>query len=77
MKFTIGDLVKFRPNSPIYSVMHNKHSFGIISRSARLLYVHDWEDTDVFKEFWAYDILVEGQIFKNVPEEGLERFIKK
>lgn len=73
MKFKISDLVKFRPNSPIYSILSNKSVFGLITRSARLMYVHDWEDKEVLKEFWAYDILIEGQIFKNVPEEGLEK----
>jgi len=77
MKFQIGDLVNFRPNSPIYSVLSSKHSIGIISKSARLLYVHDWEDSEVLVEFWAYDILVEGHIFKNIPEDGLQEFIKK
>ena len=37
------------------------------------MYVHDWETEEVVKEFWAYDVIVDGQIFENVPEEGLKR----
>ena len=40
------------------------------------MYVHDWEDEDILKEFWAYDIIIEGQTFENVPEEGLRGIIK-
>ena len=40
------------------------------------MYIHDWEDGDVIKEFWAYDIIVEGQTFRNVPEEGLRGITK-
>lgn len=40
------------------------------------MYLHDWEDREVLKEFWAYDIIIEGQTFKNVPEEGLRRIAK-
>ena len=35
------------------------------------MYVHDWETEEGIKEFWAYDVLVEGEVFMNVPSEGL------
>ena len=72
-RFKVGDLVYIRPHSPAYPIMACSSSFGIIKREARLLYVHDWETEEVVKEFWAYEVLVEGQIFKNVPEDGLKR----
>jgi len=72
-RFEIGDLVYIRSNSPLYTVLSDSSSFGIIKGEAILLYVHDWETEDVIKEFWAYDVIVEGQVFKNVPEEGLKR----
>ena len=34
--------------------------------------MHDWETEEVLKEFWAYDVIVEGQVFENVPEDGLK-----
>ena len=37
------------------------------------MYVHDWETEEVIKEFWAYDVIVEGKIFENVPEDGLKK----
>ena len=44
------------------------------------MYVHDWEadlrEEEVIKEFWAYDVVIEGQTFKNVPEETLVELIK-
>lgn len=56
--------------------MVDVESIGIIAKPARLLYLHDWEDQEVLKEFWAYDIIIEGQTFHNVPEEGLRRISK-
>ena len=52
-------------------------SFGIIKGRARLLYVHDWETEDVIKEFWAYDVVVEGQTYENVPEETLKMLVEE
>lgn len=76
VKFSIGDLIKVTSNSPLFSALRSRDSIGIISEPARLMYVHDWEDGDVIKEFWAYDIIIEGQTFKNVPEEGLRGISK-
>ena len=70
MKFEVGDLVRITSNSPLFGVVKSQ-SIGIVSKHARLMYVHDWEDEDILKEFWAYDIIIEGQTFENVPEEGL------
>ena len=76
MKFEIGDLVRITSSSPLFGVMVDVESIGIIAKPARLLYLHDWEDQEVLKEFWAYDIIIEGQTFHNVPEEGLRRISK-
>ena len=70
-KFSVGDIVEIRPSNPLYEVLSGGTNFGIIKKGARLMYVHDWETEDVIKEFWAYDILVQGEVFKNVPEQGL------
>lgn len=61
------------PGSPIYSIGNNTFKIGLIKSEALLLYIHDWEVDDVLKEFWVYDIIVNGRVFKNVPEEGLKR----
>lgn len=70
-KFEIGDIVEIRPNNPLYDVIRRGVHFGIVMKKAQLMYVHDWETEEVVKEFWAYDILLEGEVFKNVPELGL------
>ena len=57
--------------------MKDSNSLGIIKGKARLLYVHDWETEDVIKEFWAYDVIVEGQTYENVPEETLKILIEE
>jgi hypothetical protein len=72
-RFEIGDIVFVKSYSPLYPSLKRVTNFGIIKGEARLLYVHDWETEEVRKEFWAYDILIEGQVFENVPEEGLRK----
>ncbi len=79
-KFTIGDIVEISVECPIYNILKDKTSVGIIKRGAKLMYVHDWEADlkaeEVIKEFWAYDVVIEGQTFKNVPEETLVELMK-
>ena len=70
-KFQVGDIVEIKSNNPLREILRVGSNFGIIMKSAQLMYVHDWETEEVKKEFWAYDILVQGQIFKNVPSHGL------
>ena len=72
-RFEVGDIVLIKSHSPLYSVMSDSNSFGIIKKKARLMYVHDWETEEVIKEFWAYDVIVEGKVFENVPEDGLKK----
>lgn len=75
MKFEIGDLVKVTTNSPLFGVVDSQ-SIGIVAKHARLMYVHDCSDSDTIKEFWAYDVIIEGRTFENVPEEGLRGLAK-
>lgn len=72
-RFDVGDIVYVRSDSPLYPALKSRDSFGIIKKKARLMYLHDWETEEVLKEFWAYDVIVEGQVFENVPEDGLKR----
>jgi len=72
-RFEVGDIVYVKSYSPLYPSLKRATNFGIIKGKARLLYVHDWETEEVRKEFWAYDVLVAGQVFENVPEEGLKK----
>ena len=71
-RFNIGDIVYVKPESPLHPALESDDSFGIIKGSGRLLYVHDWETEEALKEFWAYDVVVEGRVFENVPEDGLK-----
>ncbi len=72
-RFDVGDIVFVKSYSPLYPSLKRATNFGIIKGKACLLYVHDWETEEVLKEFLAYDVLIEGQVFENVPEEGLRK----
>lgn len=76
MNFKPGDLVKVKPSSTIYSVIVKNRNMGIVKKEAVLMYYHDWETDGVTQEYWAYDVIIEGKVHRNVPEEALERFGK-
>jgi len=71
MKFEIGDLVQITSISPLYKVITSSQVIGIVAKPARLMYVHNCDEEEPLKEFWAYDLLIEGKTYENVPEEGL------
>lgn len=74
MKFKTGDLIKFKPLSTIYGIVVKELNLGIIIDEAILMYVHEWQTDGDTTEYWAYNVLVGGQTFNNVPEEVLEKF---
>ena len=73
MRFNIGDLVSLKKASTIYGIIPTELNMGIIATKAVLMYVHDWETDGCTREYWAYDVLLDGQKFVNVPEEVLEK----
>ena len=74
MKFKTGDLVKFKKLSTIYGIVVKDLNLGIVVGEAILMFVHDWQTDSDASEYWAYNILVDGITFNNVPEEVLEKF---
>lgn len=71
MKFEPGDLVMLRPETSVFYAVEASSNVGIVVTSAVLMYVHCSPDGEQ-KKFWAYDIIVDGRTYKNVPEEVLK-----
>ncbi len=49
---------------------------GIIMSDPYLLYEKDFESETPVQEYYGYDILIKGKLFKEVPEKFLRRVIK-
>jgi len=68
--FLKGDLVVLQDPDRITSL----GGLGVIVSDPVLVFVHDWENASEFpSEFWCYDVYVEKQLFKQVPEQMLRR----
>ena len=69
-KFSIGDLVFFSGEYMANMV----EGLGVIVSSPELSFFHDWKDKrGMPNEFWTYDVKVEEQLFKMIPEQFLKR----
>jgi hypothetical protein len=75
VKFEKGDLVRIKEDTAVYDMLESASNVGIVVSSAILMLIHIYENGDK-KEFWAYDIIVDGRKYKNIPEEVLEEFCK-
>ena len=75
MKFEKGDLVRIKEDTAVYDMLESASNVGIVVSSAILMLIHIYENGDK-KEFWAYDIVVDGRKYKNIPEEVLGEFCK-
>ena len=49
---------------------------GIIMSDKYILYEKDFESQTQIIEYYAYDILINGILFKEIPEKFLKRVIK-
>ena len=76
MKFEPGDLVMIRSATPIYYALESNSNVGIIVTSAVLMYAHYSPQGGKLK-FYAYDVMIDGRTYKNVPEEVLRGLEKK
>jgi hypothetical protein len=67
-KFLVGDLVMFR-----HDFMGEMISgLGIIVSEPTLVFVHDWDRKSGFpNEFWSYNVKVDNELFKMIPEQFL------
>ena len=70
MKFEPGDLVMIKPDTTIYYSLDAASNVGIIISAAVLMYAHDTPKGKKLK-FYAYDVIFDGQTYRNVPEEVL------
>ena len=76
VKFKLGDIVQLSDRTPIYNSLESPESIGLVVSEPILMYVHDWETEDVVREFWCYEVLINGRRYKNLPEEALKRVEK-
>lgn len=76
MKFKLGDIVQLSDRTPIYNSLESPESIGLVIAEPVLMYVHDWETEDVVREFWCYEVLINGRRYKNLPEEALKKVEK-
>ena len=70
MKFELGDLVMIRSDSLLYETIESASNVGIVVKADMLMYVHYSQNGESMK-FWAYDIVIDGRTYKNVPQEVL------
>ena len=49
---------------------------GIIMSDKYILYEKDFESQTQIIEYYAYDILINGILFKEIPEKFLKRVVK-
>ena len=50
-------------------------SIGLITSGPTVAYEYDFHNIPEKTKYYVYDILVCGQLFKDIPEELLERII--
>ena len=69
-KFNKGDLVVLQDAD----VLMPLGGLGVIVSDPVLVFVHDWENVSEFpSEFWCFDVYVQKQLFRQVPEQMLRR----
>ena len=67
-KFKKGDLAVLQDPDRIMTL----GGLGIIVSDPVLIFFNDWECPSEYpQEFWSYDIYVEEQLFKEIPEQML------
>ena len=73
--FKKGDLFKFNDHGlEIFRFITG--SIGVISSDGNKVYEYDFHGTPEKTSYYTYDILVCGQLFKEIPEELLLRIIQ-
>lgn len=71
-EFRKGDLVKFNKYGEDLFIYLNA-SVAVIASDAIVMYEYDMEHAI---EYLVYDILVDGKLFSQIPEEFLDRIIQ-
>ena len=70
--FKKGDLIKFNDTGEDLFVHLGAH-VGLISSDPIVMFEYNFEHA---QEYIAYDIIVDGQLFKQIPEDFLYRIIQ-
>ena len=70
--FKKGDLIKFNKKGEDLFVYLEAH-VGVIASDPVVMYEYDREHS---VQYIVYDILVDGQLFKQIPEDFLDRIIQ-
>jgi len=70
VKFEPGDLVMLKSDTSIYYSLEAASNVGIIITSAVLMYASTTPNGERLN-FYAYDVIFDGQTYRNVPEEVL------
>ena len=70
--FSKGDLINFNL-SGLELFRHLKGKVGVICSEKKMLYETDVDIRGAGGKYFAYDLLVCGELFKNIPEEFLIR----
>ena len=73
-RFKPGDLVILNQYGLFITLEHERKLGIIISKSYNILPPDEESEIDTF--FIVYDILLDGELFKMVPEEFMERYGK-
>jgi hypothetical protein len=67
-KFSKGDLAMIV--NPIANVGGDK--VAIVVSEPTLVLMHQWEKKIGYpSEFWSYDVVIDGQLFREIPEKML------
>tara|TARA_B000000557_G_C20580586_1_gene361201 strand:+ start:211 stop:456 length:246 start_codon:yes stop_codon:yes gene_type:complete len=70
--FKKGDLVKFNKHGEdLFNYLGA--SVGLISSEPTVMYEHDFDEKI---QYIVYDLIVDGQLFKHIPEEFLDRITR-
>ena len=73
--FKKGDFFKFN-ESGVNLFKYITGSVGVVVSDAKVMYEYDFHSQPEKTEYFTYDILVCGQLFKDIPEEFLDRIVK-
>ncbi len=67
-----GDLIEFNKRG-VDLFKYVSGSIAVVSSDRSLMYEYDFDNKPEKKQYYAYDILVCGQLFKDIPEDFLKR----
>tara|TARA_R100000664_G_C2742489_1_gene130720 strand:+ start:507 stop:749 length:243 start_codon:yes stop_codon:yes gene_type:complete len=74
--FKKGDLIFFNTKGrTLFQYIRAEN--GIVMSDPYLLYEKDFESKTRMIQYYGYDVLIQGRLFKEIPEKFLLRVIKR